>query len=267
MSLNVCVIQPFTLFWNKAENLKQIQSIIQHSSNNIDLFVLPETFNTGFQPKAHLVAEDHSSSPTLQWMKTIARTRKCAITGSITIKDGERIYNRMYFIYPSEECVWYDKRHLYHMGGEGLEFSNGLKKCIVNYKGWNILLAVCYDLRFPVWLRNTLENHYDILIIVGCWSMLNRAHWKILTKARAIENQCFVLAANNCGSLPNCLPNDEDSHYIGESAIIDPYGKYIIKGKCGVQDSLNATLTKKSQEALTNTFPVLKDGDSFILKN
>ncbi|EMS16327.1 hydrolase, carbon-nitrogen family protein [Entamoeba histolytica HM-3:IMSS] len=203
MSLNVCVIQPFTLFWNKDENLKQIQSIIQHSSNDIDLFVLPETFNTGFQPKAHLVAEDHSSSPTLQWMKTIARTRKCAITGSITIKDGERIYNRMYFVYPSEECVWYDKHHLYHMGGE----------------------------------------------------------------ARAIENQCFVLAANNCGSLPNCLPNDEDSHYIGESAIIDPYGKYIIKGKCGVQDSLNATLTKKSQEALTSTFPVLKDGDSFILQN
>ena len=187
-------------------------------------------------------------------MKRTAQSKQCAIAGSIALEDKGKYYNRFYFVHPGGMVEWYDKKHLFTYGGEHKRFTAGTKRVIVNYKGVRILLQVCYDLRFPVWSRN--RNDYDIAIYVASWPTPRVDAWKLLLKARAVENQCYVVGVNRVGKDPNC-------EYVGGSAIIDPYGKVIASCEDGKQCEATADVNLLELEEFRKKFPVLNDADPF----
>ena len=195
-------------------------------------------------------------------MKEIAKRRKLAITGSTVVIEDGKYYNRMYFVTP-DTVYKYDKRHLYTPGDEAIHFQRGYDKCIVDYLGWKINLAVCYDLRFPIWLRNSNQDPYDILIIVAAWRSEKRHHWCALTTARAIENQCYVLTSNNVGVLPDSTPNCPDVIYTGDCRIIDYFGYTMTEAKPGVVEVLHAQLHYKDLQEWRMKFQVLFDEDEY----
>ena len=205
-----------------------------------DLYVLPEMFTTGFATSPEGIAED--SGLGLQWMKDKARSLDAAIAGSIaTLEDG-KYFNRFYFVTPDN--VWqYDKHHLFTYGREHEHFTAGEEKVVAQWRGVRFRLAVCYDLRFPVWLRNG-DPEYDALIVVASWPTPRADAWKALLKARAIENQCYVIAVNRTGADPNCV-------YSGDSVLLDAYGVE------------TEEIDMASLEAFRVKFPVLGDADKF----
>lgn len=208
-----------------------------------DLYVLPEMFTTGFATRPEGIAEDKGMG--LQWMKDKASSLDAAIAGSIATFEDGKYFNRFYFVTPDR--VWqYDKHHLFTYGHEDDHFTAGSEKVTAEWRGVRFRLAVCYDLRFPVWLRNG-SPEYDALIVVASWPTPRAEAWKALIKARAIENQCYVIAVNRTGSDPNCV-------YSGDSALLDAYGE---KAENIDMASLNAFREK---------FPVLGDADKFDIR-
>lgn len=205
-----------------------------------DLYVLPEMFTTGFATRPEGIAESEGKG--LAWMKRISSERGCAVAGSIATLENGKYYNRFYFVTP--EKVWqYDKHHLFTYSGEHHHFTAGNEKVIAEWQGVRFRLAVCYDLRFPVWLRNA-DPAYDALVIVASWPSPRAEAWKALLRARAIENQCYVIGVNRIGDDPSC-------HYSGDSAFIDAYG----------QDA--EEIDMDALRAFREKFPVLKDADKF----
>ena len=177
-------------------------------------------FTSGFTMHPNLVAET-MNGVTVLWLKNIAKTKNCAITGSLVIVENGNLYNRMVFVFPNGEIQHYDKKHLFTLAGEDKIYTSGKEKVIVNYKDFKICLQVCYDLRFPVFSRNT-EN-YDLLIYVANWPKVRTNAWDILLKARAVENVSYVIGVNRIGT------DNNNFEYIGHSQIIDELGNFILK--------------------------------------
>ena len=205
-----------------------------------DIYVLPEMFTTGFATKPEGIAEDKGLG--LEWMKKTAKSRDCAIAGSIATCEDGRYYNRFYFVTP-DDCWLYDKHHLFTYSGEHEHFTAGNNKVIAEWRGVKFRLAVCYDLRFPAWLRNE-DGGYDVLLVVASWPSPRAEAWKALLKARAIENQCYVIGVNRIGEDPSCK-------YSGDSAFIDAYGQPATE------------IDMEALQAFRQKFPVLKDADKF----
>ena len=182
-----------------------------------------------------------------------------AIMGSFLCEEEGRYYNRAFFVTPEGEVSTYDKHHLFRMGGENDYFTPGNRQTIVDYKGWKICMQVCYDLRFPVWTRN-VDNKYDLLIYIANWPEVRKKAWKLLLKARAIENMAYVCGVNRVGV------DGEDLTYRGDSMIIDPKGDKV--GTAGKREEITRTCTLKKAEleAFRKKFPAWKDADSFVLK-
>jgi len=225
-----------------------------------DIYVLPEMWPTGFITDSALMAEcseetDRQSSLSLKWMSDMAAQSGGAVSGSISVKDADgRHYNRLYFVQPNGETACYDKRHLFAYGGEDKHYEKGTKRVIVSYGGFRILLATCYDLRFPVWLRN--KGDYDAMLLVADWPDGRREVWQTLLRARAIENQCFVIGANGAGG-GRC----------GNSAIIDSKGRTLAEAADDKEQTITADLDLESQNKFRAKFPVLDDRDDFLLNN
>ncbi|MBR5484193.1 MAG: amidohydrolase [Alistipes sp.] len=216
-----------------------------------DLYVLPEMFSTGFCICPEGIAES-ADSPTLQWMKQTAARTNAAIAGSVAVKDGDKYYNRFYFVTPDGEVTYYDKKHLFTYGGEHLRFTAGEERKVVEFRGVRFLLEVCYDLRFPVWSRN--RGDYDMILYVASWPTPRVEAWSALLVARAIENQCYVAGVNRVGTDPSC-------EYCGGSVIIDPYGKCIASCARGEECEATAEIDMEALEAFRQKFPVLSDAD------
>ena len=185
-------------------------NLIENSMKLIktDLILLPEMFPTGFNMKPEEVADRNSE--TLEWMKKFAMEKNCAVAGSASIMEGENFYNRFYFVEPNGNHHQYDKRHLFSFSGEDKNYTSGKDRVIVNYKGWRILLQVCYDLRFPVFARN--NDDYDAILYVANWPEVRIDAWKTLLKARAIENLAYVFGLNRIGTDGNNLHYPESSY-------------------------------------------------------
>ncbi len=243
--------------WCKPEkNRLDIERMIAESPKT-DLFVLAEMFTTGFCMKPAEVAENIEDSATLQWMKRVAVERQCALAGSVAVEEDGRYYNRFYFVFPDGSVEHYDKRHLFTYGGEHLVYTPGTKRVIVEYKGVRILLQVCYDLRFPVWSRN--NNDYDLILYVASWPTSRISVWDVLLRARAIENQCYVVGVNRVGT-------DLVTGYCGHSAAINAYGKEIIGlGEGETISSFSVDLP--ALQTFRKNFPVLEDRESFLIEN
>lgn len=262
-SLNIALFPQPIIWENKAENIDTIIDIAAKVHPDTDLLILPETFSTGFpsgvdKEKVREFAE-RNSGKTIDTLKAIARTYGFAIAGSFIADTGGLLCNRAFFIEPNGDETFADKRHLFTMAGEDKIFSNGDKRLAVRYRGWNIAMVLCYDIRFPVWCRN-YKNEYDVLIAVANWPTTRVAAWNSLLTARAIENEAYVLAVNCKGT---------DTHgfeYDGSSAAIDFKGKSI-----GVADTesglIYAALNPDKLSSFRTKFPAWQDADEFILKS
>ena len=232
--LTVSVIQS-ELFWedpeaNREAFAKQIAGI-----ENSDLIILPEMFTTGFSMRSNELAET-MVGPSVAWMKAQARNSGAAINGSLIIKEEGKYYNRSIFTYQDGRVEHYDKRHLFRMADEHAHFSEGTERKIVELKGWRICLQVCYDLRFPVFSRN--QNDYDLLIYVANWPEARADAWSTLLKARAIENQCYLIGVNRIGA------DTKGISYSGASVVLDAKGDELVDIGSNTAVSCSATLSK-----------------------
>ncbi len=259
-SLTISIIQT-NLFWeDKAANLEMLGRKIISISEKTELVILPEMFTTGFSMKPETFGET-MDGPTIQWMKDLAARKKIIITGSLIIEENGAYFNRLIWMLPNGELGYYNKRHLFAFGDEHNHYSPGNKKLIASVKGWKINLQVCYDLRFPVWARQTPgaeENKYDLMINVANWPEKRSTAWKTLLAARAIENQCYVIGVNRVGNDGNNISYD------GDSMIIDPLGE-IIYQKNKDEDVFTYTLEKENVIQTRAHFPFWKDADSFLI--
>ncbi len=209
-NLNVTLLQRELVWENPADNRCQIGEDIRHLPASTDLVVLPEMFTTGFSMNALANAEEPGGA-TEQWLLQQSRQLDCALAGSIAVRVNDRVYNRLLFASP-EGLTFYDKRHLFRMAGEHRRYCGGSQRVIVPWRGWRILLQVCYDLRFPVFSRN--RGDYDLILYVANWPAARRLHWRQLLIARAIENLSCVIGVNRIGG-------DANGHdYSGDSLAI-----------------------------------------------
>lgn len=237
--------------WATPEVNRQCADVAIDCNPNSDLYVLPEMFSTGFCTCPEGIAES-ADSPTLQWMQSKAMQTNAAIAGSVAVKDGDKYYNRFYFVKPDGDVSYYDKKHLFTYGGEHLRFTAGKERKVVEFRGVRFLLEVCYDLRFPIWSRN--RGDYDMILYVASWPTPRVEAWSALLIARAIENQCYVAGVNRVGTDPSC-------EYCGGSVIIDPYGKCIASCARGEESEATAEIDMEALEVFRQKFPVLSDAD------
>ena len=260
------------LHWeSKKANLEMFEQKIFSISQPTEIIVLPEMFSTGFSMQPEKLAETMDGQ-TLQWMRQVAAKKKVILTGSLIIKDSspslqngsELYYNRLVWVLPNGEIGHYDKRHLFAYGQEDQHYTAGKKRLIASVNGWRVNLLVCYDLRFPVWSRQSPPPsgeagrgpEYDVLIYVANWPEKRVQAWTTLLRARAIENQSYVIGVNRTGN------DGEQIHYSGESMAIDPMGEVLYQKK-NEEDIFTVTLNKSSLEKAREKFPFWKDADRF----
>lgn len=249
--LNITVVQT-TLLWEDVEgNLAHFGNKLK-TIQNTDLIVLPEMFTTGFSMQPEKFAKA-SSEKGLLWMKQMAADKQCAVMGSLMHEDNGKYYNALFFVEADGKTHRYNKRHLFSPGDESNHYTKGSERLIVNYKDWRICPLICYDLRFPVFSRNT--DNYDLLIYVANWPEKRQYAWQQLLKARAIENQSYIVACNRLG-----LDGNDVAHK-GGSAIINYMGEEI--GFDNEDDVFQFNLYKESQTAFRQQFPFLEDRDTF----
>ena len=257
-NLRISLVQADIAWEDKSLNLKNYGNLLSNLSGKTDLAVLPEMFSTGFSMQCHPLAETNEGK-TISEVKTWAVSFEMAIAGSFLAKDESgNIYNRGFFITPEGTSYFYDKRHLFRMGNEHDCFVAGRKQLIIPYKGWNIQLIICYDLRFPVWSRN-VDNAYDLLICAANWPEVRNSVWETLLKARALENQAFVCGVNRIGEDGNQL-----KHH-GNSMLISPKGEVLSKKALNKQAVNTYTINKEELEHFREKFPAWKDADKFNL--
>jgi len=241
----------FDIEWeNPQANLEFLDNLLEN--HNSDLVVLPEMFTTGFSMNPKAIAEKPFGK-TSEWMKSKAMEGNCAICGSVPTKEGGKFYNRHYFVTPKQIIV-YDKKHLFGYGKETEVYSPGNKIVSVDYLGWKFRLITCYDLRFPVWCRNS--DDYDALICVANWPDVRAEPWKALLKARAIENMAYAIGVNRIGI------DDYDLKYNGNSKVFDPVGeelKFKTRKKFLLQTEISIETVRKYRE----NYRFLDDRDSF----
>ncbi len=259
MNLKLGFIQS-KLFWQDiSANLQSFEKKVnEFSSGEVDIIILPEMFTTGFSMETNLA--EPMEGMTVKWMKQISMQKQAAIAGSIMIIENDFVFNRLLWVYPDGTLEKYDKRHLFRMANENDSFQAGKKRLIIDYKGWKICPMICYDLRFPVWSRNTAENEelaYDLLIYVANWPEKRALAWNSLLPARAIENQAFVLGVNRVGSDGNGI------NYAGDSGLYNYLGEKISHASRYTENMEIIELDKSSLIQYRNSFPAYQDADKF----
>ena len=254
MKCRIAVCQ-FDLEWcNIPSNLARAEDFISRAE--ADCVVLPEMFATGFVTDSTSVAQSMGGE-IVGWMHSAAAKYGCAIVGTAIIEEGGKFYNRVLFAKPSGEILHSDKRHLFAIGGEAKFLTAGAERVIVEWGGLRWLLLTCYDLRFPVWSRN--RGDYDVILYPSSWPASRRDAWQTLLRARAIENEAFVIGANRTGS-------DPTTRYVGDSSIIGFKGESLatIGDTEGV---IKAEIDLEELEHFREKFPTWQDADSFTIHN
>jgi len=256
-TLNIAVIQTSLIWENAIENRNQLFEKISETIEEVDVFVLPEMFSTGFSMHPRNISE-RMDGETVKWMKDLAKKKNAAIAGSIIISENNNFYNRFLFVHPSGEINQYDKRHLFTLAGEEKVYTAGMKKIIVNYKGWKICPLVCYDLRFPVWARNVED--YDVLMYVANWPKRRIEAWDALLKARSIENMTYVVGVNRVGLDAN------NFEYNGHSVVYNCMGESLSNIEEGKECVTIIKLEKDHISKVRNKLNFLNDKDIFEIK-
>jgi predicted amidohydrolase len=255
-NLNLSLIQ-IPLAWQQAEQNRETFAGHIDSLPSTDLILLPEMFNTGFSMEAEKLAET-MDGPTIEWMADMAGKSRAVVTGSLIIRTDQGYFNRLIWMRPDGSYGTYDKRHLFRLAKEQDYYQAGESNQIFELKGWRIQPQICYDLRFPVWSRNT--RAYDLLLYVANWPAKRRYAWQTLLRARAIENICYVAAVNRIGQDGNGFD------HAGDSAVLSYMGEEIIHK---AEDELITTieLDKNALDEFRARFPAQLDGDSFVIRD
>ncbi len=254
--LKITTFQAY-LFWENTEkNLQNLGLRLSGIREKTDLIVLPEMFNTGFSMNTAILAEEMNGT-TMKWMLQQAKRFDCVVTGSLIIKENKKFYNRLIWMRPDGSFEKYDKRHLFAMAKEDDYYTPGKNKLIVELNGWKICPVICYDLRFPVWLRNK-DPEYDLLLIVANWPEKRSLHWRTLIPARAVENLSYVVGVNRVGHDGN------EIYHSGDSMCIDPNGKTVYY-KPNDEDLYTFSISKEEVVKARRLYPFLKDADNFKL--
>jgi len=258
-SLKITLVQADQIWENKQANLMNYEQLLS-KTNDSDLIVLPEMFNTGFSMNATKLSENEHDCPSIEWAKDIAKRKNVAIYTSLIFQEPDKYYNRGIFVYPNGTIVNYDKIKTFGLAKEDDVFSKGTKQVCVKYRNWNILLQICYDLRFPEISLNRLKNNepiYDVLIYIANWPSSRRQHWINLLPARAIENQCYVVAVNRVGV------DAKHNTYSGDSTTLDMHGTSLINlGNKQNVKTISLDYNKLQQDRYK--LPFLKDRDTIF---
>ena len=253
--MKVTLLQTDIRWAQPQENIHEAARLLSAAAGS-DLYVLPEMWSTGFATDAEGIAADEEGNAALLWMQREARKRCCAIAGSLAVRlaDGS-CRNRHYFVDGRADRVsWYDKHHLFTYGHEDRCYTAGKEHTIVNYAGFRLLLLTCYDLRFPCWSRYADQLEYDAVIFVANWPSSRQSAWQLLLRARAIENQCYVIGVNRVG-------DDQRCHYIGASAVIDVTGHTVAQCKLSIPHALMCEIQMEELLRRREKFRVLDDRD------
>jgi len=253
--LKISLVQSNLIWEDKKQNLANFRRQILLENTGADIILLPEMFSTGFSMNPAPLAESMSGS-TIQWMTELARDINSLVCGSLIIETNSVFVNR--FVAVSSEGVhaYYDKRHLFRMGNEESFYKMGDERIVFNWKGWRILPQICYDIRFPVWIRN--QGDYDLALFVANWPEPRRDVWRTLLVARALENQAYVAGVNRIGRDNNGV------NHSGDSMILDPKG--VILSDSGSQETvLSTTLSYDELERFRAKFPAHLDRDTFSI--
>ncbi len=259
--LRVSLAQGETRWHDPDGNRAYYGQMIAGLRGKTDVIVLPETFTSGFSNDA-LGSAETMQGITIDWMREQARGADSVVCGSIQLRDGDKVFNRMLWVQPDGQVQHYDKRHLFRMANEHKVYSAGKEKLVVEWRGWRICPMVCYDLRFPVYSRNRFSHllkdqlDYDLLIFVANWPSPRRNAWRTLLRARAMENVACVVGVNRVGTDGNGL------QYAGDSAALDWLGDAIVD--CGTQEQLvHASFSRSGLDAFREKFPAHQDADAF----
>ena len=256
--MKVALIQTDIKWSDPSANRQEAERLMIQAERS-DLYVLPEMWTTGFATYSDGVVEEADASgetDSLRWMRRMAQTYDAAIAGSLAMKLPDGTYrNRFLFVTPSGE-EYYDKRHLFSYGGEDKRYTAGDRRVVIEWRGVRFLLQVCYDLRFPVFSRN--HGDYDVALYVANWPDSRRQVWDALLRARAIENQCYVIGVNRVGDDARC-------HYDGGSAVIDAYGRRVALATDERQHPVTTEIDMDRLHRFRKKFPVLADRDKFTL--
>ena len=246
------------IFWEQPDrNRKIYAAMLKTYGMPTDLVVLPEMFTTGFtmDPAPHAEPMD---GPSMQWMARHAAAHDAAVVGSLIIKEGGNYFNRLIFMRPDGSYETYDKRHRFAMAGEHERYAAGSERLVVDYRGWRICPLICYDLRFPVWSRN--RDEFDLLIYVANWPDRRAYDWNTLLRARAIENQCYVVGVNRTGT-------DANGHtYAGDSCVIDPGWRRTLFDAGDREVVHTLKLSGSHLRKVRKSLPFLADRDDFTLR-
>lgn len=255
--LRVSLVQSHIIWEDREENLGYYGELLRRIQGKADIALLPETFTTGFSMNAPVLA-DVSDGETVAAVKGWAKKYDMAIAGSFIATENGRYFNRGFFITPEGDVSFYDKRHLFRMANENEHYTAGTSRLIVPYKGWNICLIICYDLRFPVWCRN-VNNEYDVLLCCANWPEARRKVWKTLLEARAMENMAYVCGVNRVGMDGNGI------NFRGDSLVFSPKGKKLANAGKREEVTRTCTLDKGELENFRAKFPCWEDMDSFTI--
>ncbi len=255
-NLNFTLIQSDLHWEDKEKNLIQFKEKIQSLQGDKQIVLLPETFNTGFCMKNTLA--ESMQDKTFQWMKRIAKDNRIILCGSFFVEDNNQFFNRLIWMQPNGQFGFYDKRHLFSYSKENEHFAPGDKKFFAQVNGWKINTIICYDLRFPVWIRQTPNDKYDVLVCIANWPSKRSHAWRTLLQARAIENQCYVVAVNRVGTDGNNI------EYQGNSCVIGPLGE-IIYESVHEQTIQTISLDKNYLQGVRKQFQFLADADDFAI--
>jgi omega-amidase len=291
-SLTITTIQTGLQWEDKSANLESLEERILAIPEPTELVVLPEMFSTGFSMRPKALAE-HMDGPTVAWMQQVAARKKIILTGSLIVEEEGNYYNRLIWMLPNGQYGYYDKRHRFAYAGENEEYTAGHKRLIASVKGWKVLPLVCYDLRFPVWSRQTprkaqeaderdpapggmapapdgaagtsapasqtADLEYDLLLYVANWPERRSHAWKTLLQARAIENQCFVAGVNRIGNDGNGI------YHGGDTMIIGPLGETLYSAAAN-DEAFTLTLRKDDLARVRKHFPFWQDADRFSIE-
>ncbi|UWX54764.1 amidohydrolase [Maribacter litopenaei] len=253
--LRIALVQSPIIWEQPTSNRKYFSSKIASIKGKVDLIVLPEMFTTGFTmtPENLDVKE---GDVTVEWMQDIAKEKNAAIVGSIIYSENGAYFNRLFFVNPNGEVRHYNKRHTFTLAGENEKYQAGNKHLILDYMGFKINLMICYDLRFPVWSRNTVD--YDVLLYVANWPKPRIEAWDTLLKARAIENMSYCIGVNRVGK------DEKGLEYVGHSAVYDALGKQLVFSE--EEEILEVTLSKAHLVETRKKLRFLEDRDQFNLE-
>ena len=242
------------IVWGDAEaNRRAVEDSLFLVPHSTDIFVVPETFTTGFGD--HMAAQaENPMGPTFRWAQKLASRHNFLFVGTWIVREGDKCYNRLHWIYPNGSFGWYDKAHTFRVSGEYDIISRGTQREVFEYKGWKIKPAVCYDLRFPKWLRND-NLSYDLLLVCANWPGSRHEAWTTLLKARAIENLSYVLGCNRCGK------DGVGGDYTGNSALIDYKGFPVAEAESGVEGLVSVALDKERLDSFRERWPLYLDFD------